>query len=141
MKLIEKATSVYLKWGALNTTTLYELKLRLSFRFLLQSDSKAGSLSGHTKVKSMCILRMLCIFRATEIVKAEKWLASLDFSSPEKRRLRGDLTAAYSFLTRRRGGTELISAFWWQQQDLRKYLCKREHSNRSFLRLLVFEDR
>lgn len=136
MKIVEKATSVYLKPGAVNATILSELKF--SFRFLLQSGSKAGSFSNHTKVKSMGILRILCIFRATEIVKCEKWLTSLYSSSPEKRKLRGDLTAAYNFLIRSRGGAELMSASWWQQQDPRKYLCKREHNNRSFLKALGF---
>jgi len=47
-----------------------------------------------------------------EAMKYEEQLKSCDFFSLEKRRLSGDLMAAYGFLTRGMEEQALISSFW-----------------------------
>lgn len=65
--------------------------------------------------------RAIKIGNILECKTYEEWLRSLGFFSPDKRRLKGGLMAAYSFLTEGSGGEVPCSSLWWQQQDPREW--------------------
>lgn len=56
--------------------------------------------------------RAIKIGNILECKTYEEWLRSLGFFSPDKRRLKGGLMAAYSFLTEGSGGEVPCSSLW-----------------------------